>query len=54
MIDGVPYPAAAIPGQKGAAMVQMIKLLSGLDVNDRQHGAIRRHENRIRKNSLTI
>lgn len=36
VIDGVPYPAAAIPGQKGAAMVQMIKLLSGLDVNERR------------------
>ena len=36
VIDGVPYPAAAIPGQKGSAMVQMIKLLSGLDVNERR------------------
>ena len=36
VIDGVPYPAAAIPGQKGAAMIQMIKLLSGLDVNERR------------------
>lgn len=36
VIDGVAYPAAAIPGQKGVAMVQMIKLLSGLDVNDRR------------------
>ncbi|MDA1232787.1 MAG: ATPase, T2SS/T4P/T4SS family, partial [Planctomycetota bacterium] len=36
VIDGVPYPAAVVPGQKGAAMVQMIKLLSGLDINDRQ------------------
>ncbi|HQZ64746.1 MAG TPA: ATPase, T2SS/T4P/T4SS family [Planctomycetaceae bacterium] len=36
VIDGVPYPAAAVPGQKGVAMVQVIKLLSGLDVNDRR------------------
>jgi type II secretory ATPase GspE/PulE/Tfp pilus assembly ATPase PilB-like protein len=36
VIDGVPYPAAAIPGQKGAAMVQMIKLLAGLDINQRR------------------
>ena len=36
VIDGVPYPAAAIPGQKGSAIVQMIKLLSGLDVNERR------------------
>ena len=35
VIDGVPYPAAAVPGPKGAAMLQMIKLLSGLDINER-------------------
>ena len=35
VIDGVAYPSAAVPGQKGAAMVQMIKLLAGLDINDR-------------------
>lgn len=36
VIDGVPYPAAAVPGQKGLAMVQMTKLLAGLDVNERK------------------
>lgn len=36
VVDGVPYPAAAVPGQKGVAMVQMIKLLAGLDPNDRK------------------
>lgn len=36
VVDGVLYPAAAVPSQKGAAMVQMIKLLSGLDINDRR------------------
>ena len=36
VIDGVPYPAAAVPGQKGLAMLQMVKLLSGLDINDRR------------------
>lgn len=36
VIDGMPYPAAAVPGQKGVAMVQMIKLLAGLDPNDRK------------------
>jgi type II secretory ATPase GspE/PulE/Tfp pilus assembly ATPase PilB-like protein len=50
VIDGVPYPAAAIPGQKGAAMVQMIKLLSGLDINDRrtaQSGGIKAEYEKI-------
>ncbi len=37
VIDGVPYPAAAVPGQKGLAMVQMTKLLAGLDVSDRRN-----------------
>ncbi len=44
VIDGVPYPAAAVPGQKGVAMVQMLKLLAGLDPNERkiaQHGGIK-------------
>lgn len=36
VIDGIPYPAAAVPGQKGIAMVQMTKLLAGLDPNDRK------------------
>ena len=36
VIDGMPYPAAAVPGQKGLAMVQMIKLLAGLDPNERK------------------
>jgi type II secretory ATPase GspE/PulE/Tfp pilus assembly ATPase PilB-like protein len=50
VIDGVAYPAAAIPGQKGVAMVQMIKLLSGLDVNDRrtaQSGGIKAEYEKI-------
>lgn len=44
VIDGAPYPAAAVPGQKGVAMVQMLKLLAGLDPNERkiaQHGGIK-------------
>jgi type IV pilus assembly protein PilB len=36
VIDGIPFPAAAVPGQKGVAMVQMLKLLAGLDPNDRK------------------
>lgn len=50
VIDGIPYPAAAIPGQKGLAMVQMIKLLSGLDVNERrtaQSGGIKAEYEKI-------
>lgn len=50
VIDGVPYPAAAVPGQKGVAMVQMIKLLAGLDINDRrtaQSGGIRAEYEKI-------
>ena len=50
VIDGVAYPAAAVPGQKGAAMVQMVKLLSGLDINDRrtaQSGGMKAEYERI-------
>lgn len=50
VIDGVPYPAAAVPGQKGLAMVQMAKLLAGLDPNDRknpQAGGIKAEYDRI-------
>ena len=36
VIDGVAYPAAAVPGAKGMAMLQMIKLLAGLDINQRK------------------
>lgn len=35
MIDGVAYPAGAIPGQRGMAMVQMVKLLAGLNTQER-------------------
>ncbi len=34
-IDGAPYPAAALPGPRGMAMVQVLKLLSGLDPTER-------------------
>lgn len=36
VIDGVPYPAGAIPGQRGMAMVQMMKLLAGLNTQERE------------------
>ncbi|MEZ6040231.1 MAG: ATPase, T2SS/T4P/T4SS family [Planctomycetaceae bacterium] len=36
VIDGVAYPAAAVPGSKGMAMLQMMKLLAGLDINQRR------------------
>lgn len=50
VIDGVPYPAAAVPGQKGAAMVQMTKVLAGLDPNERkapQSGGIKAEYDKI-------
>ena len=50
VIDGVAFPAAAVPGQKGDAMVQMIKLLSGLDIKDRrsaQSGGIKTEYEKI-------
>lgn len=34
-IDGAPYPAAALPGPRGMAMVQVLKLLAGLDPTER-------------------
>ncbi len=36
VIDGIAYPAAAVPGAKGMAMLQMVKLLAGLDINQRK------------------
>lgn len=35
VVDGIPYPAGALPGKQGVAVVQMIKLLAGLDVQSR-------------------
>ncbi|MFY9255029.1 MAG: ATPase, T2SS/T4P/T4SS family [Fuerstiella sp.] len=35
VIDGIPYPAGAVPGQRGMAMVQMLKVLSGLNPQER-------------------
>lgn len=35
VVDGIPYPAGAIPGKQGVAVVQMVKLLAGLDVQSR-------------------
>ena len=35
-IDGMPYPAGVIPGPKGMAMIQVVKLLAGLNPEDRQ------------------
>ena len=36
MVDGIPVPAAALPGPKGMAMIQVVKLLAGLDPADRK------------------
>ncbi|MCA9065042.1 MAG: Flp pilus assembly complex ATPase component TadA [Planctomycetaceae bacterium] len=50
VVDGVPYPAAAIPAQKGVAMVQMLKLLAGLDIQIRdqaQKGGIKAEFDKI-------
>ena len=35
MVDGIPYPAGAVPGKQGVAIVQMLKLLSGLELQSR-------------------
>ncbi|MCA9047448.1 MAG: Flp pilus assembly complex ATPase component TadA [Planctomycetaceae bacterium] len=35
VVDGIPYPAGAMPPQRGIAMVQMVKLLAGLNPEDR-------------------
>jgi hypothetical protein len=34
-IDGIAYPAGALPGKLGVAVIQMVKLLAGLDVQSR-------------------
>ena len=50
VIDGIPYPAAAVPGQRGSAMVQMAKLLAGLDTGNRrekQEGGIKTEFNGV-------
>lgn len=50
VIDGIAYPAAAIPGQRGLAMIQMVKLLAGLDVNERkvpQEGGIKAEHEKV-------
>ncbi|GAB5442948.1 MAG: hypothetical protein Fues2KO_32970 [Fuerstiella sp.] len=35
VVDGIPYPAGALPGQRGMAMIQMIKVLAGLNPQER-------------------
>ncbi len=35
-VDGVPYPAAKMPRQQAMAVTQMVKLLAGLDVKERE------------------
>jgi len=36
VVDGIPYPAGAFPSKQGVAIVQMVKLLAGLDVQSRK------------------
>lgn len=38
VVDGIPYPAGALPGQRGMAMIQMIKVLAGLNPQERNEG----------------
>lgn len=35
VVDGIPYPAGAMPGQRGMAMLQMVKVLAGLNPQER-------------------
>ncbi len=35
VVDGIPYPAGALPGQRGIALIQMIKVLAGLNPQER-------------------
>ncbi len=44
MIDGIAYPGGALPAKRALAIVQVLKLLAGLDINERsqpQSGGIR-------------
>lgn len=36
-VDGVPYPGGRMPSQQALAVTQMLKLLAGLNIKDRQH-----------------
>ncbi|MCA9073405.1 MAG: Flp pilus assembly complex ATPase component TadA [Planctomycetaceae bacterium] len=36
-VDGVPYPGGRMPAQQALAVTQMLKLLAGLSIKDRQH-----------------
>lgn len=35
VVDGIPYPAGVLPGQRGMAMIQMVKVLAGLNPQER-------------------
>ena len=35
VVDGIPYAAGTLPSKRGAAVVQMVKLLAGLDTQNR-------------------
>ena len=56
VVDGIPYPAGAIPGQRGMAMIQMIKVLAGLNPQERneaQSGGINAEFEEVRYELLT-
>lgn len=35
VVDGIPYPAGVMPGQRGVAVIQMTKVLAGLNAQER-------------------
>ena len=56
VVDGIPYPAGAVPGQRGMAMIQMIKVLAGLNAQERtapQSGGISAEFDGTKYNLLT-
>ncbi|MCP4856468.1 MAG: Flp pilus assembly complex ATPase component [Fuerstiella sp.] len=56
IVDGIPYPAGAIPGQRGMAMIQMIKVLAGLNPQERneaQSGGMNAEFEEVRYELLT-
>lgn len=56
VVDGIPYPAGALPGQRGMAMIQMVKVLAGLNPQERnegQTGGIKAEFEDVKYNLLT-
>lgn len=56
VVDGIPYPAGALPGQRGMAMIQMVKVLAGLNPQERnepQSGGISAEFDGVKYNLYT-